>query len=77
MIHAEHAVEFALSRTVEDGVGRKRSGEIAILRQLGNGRSNDRLLLRAEPSFFAGVRVESGHGDAGRAPKALLQKSVQ
>ena len=77
VIHAEDAVEFPGHGAMENGVRRVRAGEVTLAGELFDGGGDEVFFLLAELSVFAGVGIESGYRDAGRASEAALQKGVE
>ncbi len=64
MIHAERGIVIRPGLFVEHGVGRVRAGDgPAFRRERGDRRLDDLDLLPAERPAFAGMGVESGHGE--------------
>ena len=77
VIHAEDAVEFPGHGAMENGVRRVRAGEVTLAGELFDGGGDDLFFLLPELSVFAGVGIESGHGDARVAGQSPLQKGVE
>ena len=69
VVHAKYRVEFAFNRSVENGVRRNRTNDFRFTildsrLQFLNCRRDDFNFFDAEFAGFAGVRIESGNGNA-------------
>ena len=77
VIHGDDAVELAAAGAQEDGVGRVGAGGGDVLFLGGfDGGTDDIDLFAAEEAAFAGVGVETGHGEAGRRQAATADGVV-